>query len=59
MPIELRPSDVMAQVAETFKRTSQSLLGIRRDVYEAERVSQVNQGLAFFEQSFFEYEQEF
>ena len=50
--IKIRPSDVMFKAAETFRMTSQAAGGISKDLYEADRVAQVNEHLAYIEQSY-------
>lgn len=49
--LELRPSDVMFQVAETLREASKVAGYISRDLYQAQTVEQVNKGLAFSAQS--------
>ncbi len=52
MPIEIRPSDVMAQTAEAFGKWGDVAHGIFTAEYEKERVKEENEGLVLIEQSF-------
>ena len=55
MPITLRTSDILEQAAETLRGVSQVARGINRDLYESQRVSQVNEGLALQGRAFQDY----
>ena len=55
--IQLRPSDVMFKLADVLRGASKAAGGISRDLYEADRVSQVNRQLAYVERSYQEYNQ--
>ena len=55
MPIEIRPSDVMFKAADVLRGASRAAGGISRDLYEADRVSQVNRQLAYLEQIYQDY----
>ena len=55
--IQLRPSDVMFKLADVLRGVSKAAGGISRDLYEADRVSQVNRQLAYVERSYQEYNQ--
>jgi len=58
MPIEIRRSDVLAEAAGAFGKAAEAARYISRDLYEAERVKQVNEGLAFMERAFQTYNEE-